>query len=45
MDDEEIIGQCEICGSDITEENNTSYDNICSECAGNLYEGLMHFFG
>ena len=44
-DNEEIMGHCDICGCEMTEEKATSYDNVCVECAGSGAEIIMHFFG
>ena len=40
-----MLDHCDICGEEITEDNATSYGNICVECAGGGSEILMHFLG
>ena len=39
------VAYCDICGCELDNENETSYSNMCIECAGSGAEILMHFLG
>lgn len=40
-----MVNYCDICGCKITEENDTSFSNLCVECAGGGAEILIHLLG